>query len=286
MPPIWFKRMLQHYGIAHAEHHHPPVYTASHLARTEHITGHRVAKTVILSVQNRPVMIVVPASYRVDLDRVRDVVGAEARLATEAEIQAWFPACPLGSVPPLRLRKDQSILMDRSMAHLGTIVFPAATPEDAAVMRFRDWYRMVRPGVGRLGVPADSGNGKAPFSTVLVVEDEAITNMMLCRLLSDAGYACYGARDGGQALTLARRHHPAVILLDLMLPDMSGFDVFERLRGRGLLRSASVVVLTALDDAESRQRGCALGVDAYLVKPVPPEKLVEALSGVLADAAC
>jgi CheY-like chemotaxis protein/prolyl-tRNA editing enzyme YbaK/EbsC (Cys-tRNA(Pro) deacylase) len=282
-PPAWFRRTLQRYGISFEEHQHPPVFTASHLAHSEHMTGRRVAKTVLLSVKDRPLMVVLPASCRLDLDRVRDVVGPDARLAREAEIQDWFPGCCLGAVPPLRLRKDQSVLMDRSLAHLGLIVMPAATPQDAALMRFRDWYRMVRPGVGRFAVPPRQAE-TPPAPVVLVVEDEAITNLMLCRLLKHAGFTCHGARDGGDALALAGALHPALILLDLMLPDMSGFDVYERLREQGMLRKTPVVVLTALDDEGTRQRSSQLGVDAFLVKPVPPEQLVEELSGALADA--
>jgi DNA-binding response OmpR family regulator len=69
-----------------------------------------------------------------------------------------------------------------------------------------------------------------------------------------------------------------------MLPDMSGFDVFERLRRTGTLRRASVIVVTALDDEESRRRGRQLGCDAYLTKPFSAEALMAELHSALADA--
>jgi Ala-tRNA(Pro) deacylase len=281
----WFKAILTHYGIPFEEHHHPPVFSASHLAQQEHVSGHRVAKTVFLASQGKPLAVVLPANSRLDLARVKEVVGAgDLRMATEAEIAGWFRGCQLGAVPPLRLRSDMGILMDRSLAHLGTILIPGGTPEDAVAIRFRDWYRAVRPGVGRF---TPGTNGHAPAAkpaTVLVVEDESETNQLLCRLLERQGLTCRGAEEGNQALTLASEVQPSAILLDLMLPDMSGFDVFKRLRRSGPLKHVPVIVVTALDDEKSRQRCWQMGADAYLTKPFPPEELLAELNGVLADA--
>src|SRR5262249_30122143 len=149
----------------------------------------------------------------------------ELRFASEAEITAWFKGCQPGGVPPLRLRSDQVLLMDRSLAHFGHLVFAAGTCEDAVALRFRDWYRMARPGVARFGQASDGRAAAGAPASVLVVEDEADTNHLLCRLLEREGFACCGAEDGGQALDLALQMRPSAILLDLMLPDMSGFDL-------------------------------------------------------------
>src|SRR5690242_13928853 len=86
--------ILHHYGIPYEVRHHPPAYTAAHLAEAEHVTGHRVAKTVFLSAQGRPVAVVLPSCARIDLDRVKGVLGVEdVRLATEEEIAGWFKGC-------------------------------------------------------------------------------------------------------------------------------------------------------------------------------------------------
>jgi len=170
--PRWLKVIFQHYGVPYAERHHPPVFSASHLAHAEHVTGYRVAKTVFLTADGEhPVAVVLPACARLNLARVKAVLGCdELRFASEGEIQSWFKGCTPGAVPPLRLRSDESILMDRSLAHLGEIIFPAGTPEDAVALRFRDWYRTVAPGVGRFAEhrqhPADGpGSSKAPQRT-------------------------------------------------------------------------------------------------------------------------
>ena len=226
--PRWLTQILLHYGTPFEEHHHPPVYSALELAEAEHTTGWRVAKTVLLAGPEGPVGVVLPAAARLDLTRVQAVLGIpDLRLATEPEIAAWFKGCQPGAVPPLRLRGDERILMDRSLAHLGKILFPAGTPEDAVTVRFRDWYRAVRPGVGRFTVPAPGSNGSNGRPRVLVVEDEPATNELLCQLLEREGFTCRGVEEGQHALALAPEVQPSAILLDLMLPDISGFEVYE-----------------------------------------------------------
>ncbi len=283
--PHWFQRILAHYEVPFHVHTHPPVSSASFLAQTLHISGHRVAKTVFLTSGTRPVAVVLPANMHVDPQRVAKVLGCpEIRFASEAEISAWFKGCQPGGVPPLRLRGDERILMDRSLAHFGKITFAAGTPEISVTVRFRDWYRMVRPGVGRFTMPINGHNGAALPPTVLVVEDEEDTNLLLRRLLEQEGIICQGALDGYKALSLASETRPSAILLDLMLPDMHGFEVYERLRRVGPLKRTPVVVVTALDDVSARERGRELGADAYLIKPFLPEKLVQELNEALEDA--
>src|SRR5439155_6123678 len=145
----------------------------------------------------------------------------------EPEITSWFKGCQPGAVPPLRLRGNERILMDRSLAHLGKMLFAAGTAEDAVVVRFRDWYQAVRPCVGRFALPPPGSNGAHASPTVLVVEDESITNELLCRLLEREGFTCRGVMEGKRALALAPEVRPSAILLDLMLPDISGFDLYE-----------------------------------------------------------
>jgi twitching motility two-component system response regulator PilG len=281
----WLKGLLTRYGVPFEEHHHVPVFSASHLAHVEHVTGHRVVKTVLLADQGRPTAVVLPASARLDLGRVQSIMGREhLRFASEEEIADWFKGCHPGCVPPVRLRSDLRIVMDRSLACLGTILFAAGTPEDAVVVRFRDWYRAVRPGVGRFALTSNGTAHSKPAATVLVVEDETETNDLLCRLLERQGHTCHGAGEGSQALAFASESAPAAILLDVMLPDMSGFDMYERLRKNGPIKRIPTIVVTALDDELSRQRSQQLGADAYLTKPFLPATLLEELEEALADA--
>ena len=282
--PRWLKGILAYHAIPYEEHHHDPVYSASRLAQTEHVSGHRVAKTVILANHGRPLGVVLPSSERLDLARVQGAVGnPDLRLATEEEIAGWFKGCQPGAMPPLCLRTDECLLMDRSLAHVGWMVFPGGTPEDSVTVRFADWYRAIRPGVGRFAAPVNGhANGKAP-PTVLVVEDEPATNHLFCLLLEREGYTCHGVEEGRQALSKASEIRPSAMLLDLMLPDMSGFDVYEKMRRTGPLRRTPVIIVTALNDEASRQRGRQLGAEAYLTKPFHPEELLAEMHAVLTD---
>jgi Ala-tRNA(Pro) deacylase len=281
--PQWFQQILQHYQVPFEIHSHPPAYTASQLAQALHVPGRRVAKTVLLSADGRPVAVVLPANTPLDPERVRHILGGpDVCFASEPEMAAWFKGCEPGAVPPLRLRADQRVLMDRSLAHFGSLTFPAGTLTDAVTVRFRDWYRMVRPGVGRFAASAN-GRHTDGSPSVLVVEDEADTNQLFCKLLEQEGIACRGALDGGHALMMVSEAPPTAILLDLMLPDMNGLDVYERLRRAGPLRRTPVVIVTALDDAAARERGRQLGADAYLTKPFLPQALMEEVREVLED---
>jgi CheY-like chemotaxis protein/prolyl-tRNA editing enzyme YbaK/EbsC (Cys-tRNA(Pro) deacylase) len=280
----WLKSILNHLCIPFEERHHQPAFSASQLAHVQHVSGHRVAKTVFLADGDSPVAIVLRAGDRVDLSRVRSVLGNDdIRFATESEIQDWFRGCEVGSVPPLPLRRDLRILMDRSLACFADILFPAGTAENAVTVSFRAWYRAVRPGVGRFAAVSNGFHAKTR-APVLVVEDEADTNDLLCRLLQREGIDCRGAEHGKHALDLAAEAPPSAILLDLMLPDMNGLDVYEHLRRNGPIKRIPTIVVTALDDAESRRRSEELGADAYLTKPFLPERLLAEVEEVLADA--
>jgi CheY-like chemotaxis protein/prolyl-tRNA editing enzyme YbaK/EbsC (Cys-tRNA(Pro) deacylase) len=273
--PLWFQRILQHCRLDYQLHQ--PV------AQVKPAGSQRVARTILLASGRHPVTVVLPAGCRLDLASVQTVLGGPPlRAATDAESKRWFQGCPPGAVPPLRLRSNQRVIMDRSLAHFGTLLFPAGSLDQAVEVGFRDWYRAVRPGIGRFAMPTT--NGKATPPKVMVVEDEADTNELFCRFLEMEGFTCVGVHDGGRAVTMASEMHPAAILLDLMLPDISGYDAYERLCACGPMKRIPFIVVSALDDEASRQRGRQLGADAYLTKPFHPDELAAELRGVLADA--
>jgi Ala-tRNA(Pro) deacylase len=180
--PRWLQFILDYHGVPYEVHHHPPVFSASRLAHLEHVSGHWVAKTVILADHGHPVTVVLPACARLDLPWAQLVLASpHLRLATEPEIAGWFKGCAPGAVPPLRLRSDQQIVMDRTLAHLGSILFAAGTLEDAVVMRFRDWYRLVQPGIGRFALPLHGSAIPKPPAPGLITEDEEEMSQVLCR---------------------------------------------------------------------------------------------------------
>jgi Ala-tRNA(Pro) deacylase len=148
--------MLERRGIPFEELYHPEVYTAQEVAQREHVSGHRVAKVVVVMVDGRPVELILPASRHVNLDRVRTVLHAhDLRLATEAEMERYFRDCEVGAIPALRHWKDVDVLMDRSLNVEGNILFQAGTHADAVRLNFRDWYEMVNPQVATFSEPGE-----------------------------------------------------------------------------------------------------------------------------------
>ena len=112
---------------------------------------------------------------------------------------------------------------------------------------------------------------------VLVVEDDAALNRLFCQFVELAGHSVHHALDGGSALLAAEEHPPALVLLDLMLPDITGYEVCKELKRSDRTSTVTVVMVTAMGDEESRRRGMECGATEYLVKPVHPDRLIETI---------
>src|SRR5262249_26862085 len=124
--PQWVRKTLEERGVAFRELHHPSAFTSQEVAQREHISGHRVAKVVVVMADGKPIELVLPASRRVILDQVRALLGVrEARLATETEMEQYFTECEVGAVPPLRHWKDINVLMDSTLGADDDILFQA-----------------------------------------------------------------------------------------------------------------------------------------------------------------
>jgi DNA-binding response OmpR family regulator len=104
--------------------------------------------------------------------------------------------------------------------------------------------------------------------TVLVVDDDKNAVEILYRLLRKEGFEVLRAEGGREALAIVARQTPDVILLDVMMPEMDGFQVCEHLRSQERTRGIPIILLTAKDDMETRVSGMKLGVSEFLTKPV------------------
>lgn len=116
---------------------------------------------------------------------------------------------------------------------------------------------------------------------VLVVDDEPEILSLVAYHLEKAGYAVSTAGDGAEAIEKTRLEHPRLIVLDLLLPGISGFQVLEAIRAQPETKSVPVLMLTALRDDEDRVHGLSLGVDDYVTKPFNPEELVLRVTAIL-----
>lgn len=117
----------------------------------------------------------------------------------------------------------------------------------------------------------------------LVEDDFSLRDIYSARFQAE-GYTVVTASDGEEALATAMREHPDLIVLDVMMPKISGFDVLDILRSTPETKDSKVIMMTALGQDTDRQRGEALGVDKYLVKSqVTLEDVVAAVKQALGD---
>jgi two-component system, OmpR family, phosphate regulon response regulator PhoB len=116
---------------------------------------------------------------------------------------------------------------------------------------------------------------------ILVVDDEPDITALVAYHLAKAGYRVSTAASGPEALRAAREDRPDLVVLDLMLPGRSGFDVLSELRSQPETKSVGVVLLTAKKDEPDRIRGLSLGADDYIAKPFSPQELVLRVAAVL-----
>jgi two-component system phosphate regulon response regulator PhoB len=130
-------------------------------------------------------------------------------------------------------------------------------------------------------VTAPAGAERSAGERVLVVDDEPDIVALVAYHLAKAGYRVSTASSGTDALELARRDRPALLVLDLMLPGLSGYEVLEQMRADESTRDIAVLMLTARREEPDRIRGLALGADDYLTKPFAPQELVLRVAAIL-----
>jgi len=121
--------------------------------------------------------------------------------------------------------------------------------------------------------------------TVMVVDDSITIRKVTSRMLERNGYRVVTARDGIEALNALRNHHPAVILLDLEMPRMDGFELAERLRQNEETRDLPLVVISSRTGHKHRERARSLGVNEFFGKPYQEQKLLQTLAAIVDERA-
>jgi two-component system alkaline phosphatase synthesis response regulator PhoP len=120
---------------------------------------------------------------------------------------------------------------------------------------------------------------------ILIVDDEPNILVTLEYLMKREGYEVLLARDGEQALEVLRREHPRLVLLDVMMPGKSGFEVCQELRADEAIKDTVVLMLTAKGRDADVAKGMGVGADAYVTKPFSTRELVEKVRALLEGAA-
>jgi CheY-like chemotaxis protein len=127
-------------------------------------------------------------------------------------------------------------------------------------------------GMGEMTVQTDT--------SVLVVDDEPQVAWVLRFSLEHEGFRTYTASNGIEALEELQKHSPRVIVLDLMMPEMDGWTVMERIRKLPLDQRPRIVIVSALTGPEEKAKATALGADAFVPKPFDVEELIGVLGGL------
>ncbi len=116
---------------------------------------------------------------------------------------------------------------------------------------------------------------------ILIVDDEPNIALSLEFLMRKAGFEVTVARDGREALAALDREVPDLVLLDVMIPEVDGFELCQRIRNREAFSRTKIVMLTARGRESERLRGLEMGADAYVTKPFSTRELVERVRGML-----
>jgi Ala-tRNA(Pro) deacylase len=127
---------------------HPRTETTQHLAEAVHVSGEHVAKSVLLRTTDNHLLAVLPASYRIDLSRLRKQLDLrDLDLATEIDVTEKFPGCEVGALPPFGSQFGVPSVVDRSLTDRDEIVFDAGSHTQAVRMPYADYERLERPQV-------------------------------------------------------------------------------------------------------------------------------------------
>jgi Ala-tRNA(Pro) deacylase len=133
---------------------HRQAFTAQEVAQAQHVRGVELAKVVMLRSGGQFIMMVLPAPFRVDVDRARAALGKpDAVVATEEEFQGLFPHCEAGAMPPFGNLYGLPVYVDQTLTRDADIVFNAGTHTQTVKMKYADFARLVHPTVCSFAAP-------------------------------------------------------------------------------------------------------------------------------------
>ncbi len=140
------KEYLDSQGIKYIVISHSLAYTSQEIAQSAHIPARQLAKTVIVSIDGKMCMAVLPASYKVDLHLLRDITGAKkVELATEDEFAAMFHGCEVGAMAPFGNIYGMGVYVSDLLAAQEEIAFNACSHRELVKMAFADYAKLVQP---------------------------------------------------------------------------------------------------------------------------------------------
>lgn len=149
MPVAKLKQFLDDHGVKYVNIRHSPAFTAQEIAASAHVPGGELAKTVMVLVDGKMAMAVLPASFQIAFDLLKELAGTKrVELAGEEQFRDLFPGCEVGAMPPFGNLWDMPVFVTESLAEDDDIAFNAGTHTELIRMRYEDFERLVRPKVG------------------------------------------------------------------------------------------------------------------------------------------
>ena len=148
MPVLKLRNYLDDNNVEYMTISHSPAYTAQRIAELTNTPGKELAKTVIVKMDDKFAMAVLPASRRVDLDHLKSAVGAsEVVLASESEFKNLFPDCEVGAMPPFGNLYDMGVYVSEQLTDDEDIAFNAGSHTELVRMSYQDFANLVTPQV-------------------------------------------------------------------------------------------------------------------------------------------
>jgi Ala-tRNA(Pro) deacylase len=146
MPAAKLKEFLDANGVKYVTIRHSVAYTAQEVAASAHVRGSEMAKTVVVRIDGKLAMAVVPAALKVDVRRLKDATGAKiAEIAVEQDFRATFPECDLGAMPPFGNLYGMAVYVDPRLAEDEEISFNACSHTELMRLSYKDYERLVKP---------------------------------------------------------------------------------------------------------------------------------------------
>ncbi len=147
------KEYLEKNGVPYEVGYHVRAYTAQEIAAAQHVPGKEMAKVVMVKADEKIVMLVLPASYRVDIKKLKGVLNCKkVEIIKEEEFQELFPDCEIGAMPPLGNLYNLEVWVDKVLEENQSIVFQAGTHVETLRIKYSDYVRLVNPKVGDFSV--------------------------------------------------------------------------------------------------------------------------------------
>jgi Ala-tRNA(Pro) deacylase len=154
MRPRSLDEFLKKNRVPYTTFRHAPAFTAMQAAQLSHVPGHSWAKTVVCFAGDEVILAVVPAHYKVDCDKLRELAGASAlRLASEPEIGKLYPDCEEGALPPFGGAYTRRVFVEKCFVGDPEMVFNAGTYTDCIRMHYGDFEDLANPTVGCFSKP-------------------------------------------------------------------------------------------------------------------------------------